>query len=124
MASGEAAGALGFTQKDFPRDAPWSAIDPSNRPHVENGTVHQILVYDGDECVGWCQYGSPSELPNVKNPGSYAKELIELPDWRIGCIFTGARHRGQGVARAAVAGVLDAISESGGGIVKAYPEQI
>ncbi len=68
--------------------------------HVENGTVHQILVYDGDECVGWCQYGSPSELPNIKNPGAYAKELSELPDWRIGCIFTGSRHRGRGVAQA------------------------
>ena len=83
--------------------------------HVENGTVHQILVYDGDECVGWCQYGSPSELPNIKNPGSYAKELVELPDWRIGCIFTGSRHRGRGVARAAVAAVLDAIGPQAAG---------
>src|SRR5689334_1768738 len=27
--------------------------------HVRRGTVHQVLVYDGEECVGWCQYGSP-----------------------------------------------------------------
>jgi predicted GNAT family acetyltransferase len=92
--------------------------------HVENGTVHQILVYDGDECVGWCQYGSPSELPNIKNPGAYAKELSELPDWRIGCIFTGSRHRGRGVAQAAVAGALDAIRAAGGGMLEAYPEQV
>ena len=32
---------------------------------VRNGTVHQILVYDGEECVGWCQYGPPAELPNI-----------------------------------------------------------
>src|SRR5689334_20146221 len=24
--------------------------------HVRWGTVHQILVYSGDDCVGWCQY--------------------------------------------------------------------
>jgi predicted GNAT family acetyltransferase len=91
---------------------------------VENGTVRQILVYNGHECVGWCQYGSPSELPNINNSGSYAKELVELPDWRIGCIFTGSRHRGSGVARIAVAAALDAIRAAGGGIVEAYPEQV
>ena len=73
--------------------------------------------------MGWCQYGSPTELPNIKNPASYAEAVVEVPDWRIGCIFTGSRHRGRGVARAAVAGALDAIRTAGGGIVEAYPEQ-
>jgi len=61
----------------------------AKQAHVRNGTVHQILVYDGDECVGWCQYGPPVELPNINNPKAYAKGLGEMPDWRIGCIFTG-----------------------------------
>lgn len=92
--------------------------------HVRRGTVHQVLVYDGDECVGWCQYGSPAELPNIKNPKAYAADLGELPDWRIGCVFTGSRHRGRGVARAAVTAVLDEIRAAGGGVVEAYPEQV
>lgn len=92
--------------------------------HVENATAHQILVYSGDECVGWCQYDSPWELPNIKNLGSYAKGLVELPDWRIGGIFTGSRSRGRGVARAALAATLDVIRAAGGGIVEAYPEQV
>ena len=75
----------------------------AKQAHVRNGTVHQILVYDGDECVGWCQYGPPVELPNIKNPKAYAKGLGEMPDWRIGCIFTGSGHRRSGVARAASA---------------------
>jgi hypothetical protein len=91
---------------------------------VRAGTVHQVLVYDADECVGWCQYGSPAELPNIKNPKAYEKELTQLPDWRIGCIFTGTAHRREGVARAAVAGALDAIEKAGGGLVEAYPEQV
>ncbi len=37
--------------------------------------VYQILVYDGDECVGWCQNGSPVELPNINNPKAYARGL-------------------------------------------------
>lgn len=96
----------------------------AKRAHVRNGTVHQVLVYDADECVGWCQYGTPAELPNVKNPAAYAAGLSDLPDWRIGCIFTGKGHRRQGVARAAVAAALVAIEEAGGGLVEAYPEQL
>lgn len=96
----------------------------AKQAHVRNGTVRQVLVYDGEECVGWCQYGQPAELPNIKNPKTYAKELNELPDWRIGCIFTGKGHRRKGVARAAVGGALAAIKEAGGGLVEAYPEQV
>jgi hypothetical protein len=92
--------------------------------HVKRGTVHQVLVYDGDHCVGWCQYGSPAELPHIKNPGAYERELQDLPDWRIGCMFTGKGHREAGVARAAVEGALDAIRAAGGGVVEAYPEQV
>jgi GNAT superfamily N-acetyltransferase len=92
--------------------------------HVRRGTVHQVLVYDGEECVGWCQYGSPAELPTIKNRAAYSRELDELPAWRIGCIFTGKGHRRRGVARAAVAAALTAIKEAGGGLVEAYPEQV
>jgi GNAT superfamily N-acetyltransferase len=96
----------------------------AKQARVEDGTVQQILVYHEGECVGWCQYGPPAELPNIKNPRAYEKNLVELPDWRIGCIFTGKSHRGQGVARAAVSGALDAIREQGGGLIEAYPEQV
>jgi hypothetical protein len=57
-------------------------------------------VYDGETCVGWCQYGSPAELPTINNPKAYLRELTELPDRRIGCIFTGKGHRRSGVAGA------------------------
>ena len=51
-------------------------------------------------------------------------EVAAPPDWRIGCIFTGSKHRGTGVARAAVAATLNAIGQTGGGVVEAYPEQV
>ena len=96
----------------------------AKRAHVDNGTVHQILVYAGDECVGWIQYGPPAEVATIKNPKAYAQDLVDLPDWRIGCVFTGSKHRRSGVARAGLAGVLDAIGQAGGGVVEAYPEQL
>ncbi|PKH43388.1 Acetyltransferase (GNAT) family protein [Nocardioides alpinus] len=96
----------------------------AKRAHTDGGTVHQVLVYDGDTCVGWCQFGSPVELPNIKNGKAYERGLVALPTWRIGCLFTGGRHRGQGVARAAVTAALDEIRRAGGGVVEAYPEQV
>jgi hypothetical protein len=35
---------------------------------VEEGRAHAALVYDGDEAVAWCEYGSPEELPNIYHP--------------------------------------------------------
>ncbi|GAA1924414.1 GNAT family N-acetyltransferase [Nocardioides hwasunensis] len=96
----------------------------AKRAHADRGTVHQVLVYDGDTCVGWCQFGTPDELPHIKNLKAYEKELDELPQWRIGCIFTGSRHREKGVARAAVTAALHQIARHGGGVVEAYPEQV
>jgi len=113
---------MGFHADGLTRDR--VANRSAKQVHVRNGTVHQMLVFAGNECVGWCQYGTPAELPNIKNPGAYDKELVELPDWRVGCIFTGRGHRGSGVARAAVTAVLDAIRTAGGGLVEAYPEQV
>ena len=81
----------------------------AKRRHVARGTVHQVLVYDGDRCVGWCQFGSPPELPSIKNRGVYDRGADDAPDWRIGCIFTNAKDRGKGVAAAAVAAALDEI---------------
>lgn len=92
--------------------------------HTRAGTVHQVLVYAGDQCVGWCQFGTPAELPNIKNPKAYEREASEPPDWRVGCIFTGGKHRGRGVARAALTAVLGEIATAGGGVVEAYPEQV
>jgi hypothetical protein len=115
---------MGFHPEGLGKDRTPSQNRRAKRDHVRNGTVHQVLVYDGDQCVGWCQYGPPAELPNIKNPKAYEKELAELPDWRIGCTFTGKVHRQEGVARATVAGVLDAIKKAGGGLVEAYPEPV
>ena len=91
--------------------------------HTVEGTVHQVLVFDEERCIGWCQFGSPAQLPNIKNRKTYEAGVVELPTWRIGCIFTNSRDRGRGVVNAAVAGALEEIASLGGSVVEAYPEQ-
>jgi GNAT superfamily N-acetyltransferase len=89
---------------------------------VREGRAHAALVYDGDECLGWCQFGSPEELPRIKRKRAYAEGLTDLPDWRITCFFVGKGHRGRGVSAAALQGALDEIARLGGGRVESYPE--
>jgi GNAT superfamily N-acetyltransferase len=86
------------------------------------GTTHAALVFDGDDCVGWCQFGSPEELPRIKSRAAYDKGVVTLPDWRIACCFVGKGHRRKGAATAALTGALELIGELGGGRVEGYPE--
>jgi GNAT superfamily N-acetyltransferase len=91
---------------------------------VLQGRAHASLVYQGDACVGWCQFGSPEELPCIHNERAYLATNPERPDWRITCFFSGKGHRGNGVARAALQGAIEQISALGGGRVEGYPEEI
>ena len=56
---------------------------------VQAGRAHAALVFDGDDCVGWCQFGAPDEVPKIKNRAAYEKSVTTLPDWRIVCNFVG-----------------------------------
>jgi ribosomal protein S18 acetylase RimI-like enzyme len=89
---------------------------------VRSGRAHAALVFDDDDVVqGWCQYGSRDEL-RLRHTREYAKDPPPPARWRITCIFVDKRHRGQGVARAAVEGALDEIAAAGGGLVETISE--
>jgi len=91
---------------------------------VREGRAHAALVFDGTECVGWCQFGSPEELPRIHNQRAYLATDPILPDWRITCLFSGKGHRGNGVSSAALEGAIDQIKKLGGGRIEGYPEDI
>jgi ribosomal protein S18 acetylase RimI-like enzyme len=88
---------------------------------VKSGRAHAALVFDGEAAQGWCQYGGPEEL-GLKHHREYAKDPPPPARWRITCIFVDKRHRGRGVARAALEGALDQIAAAGGGLVEAISE--
>jgi GNAT superfamily N-acetyltransferase len=89
---------------------------------VREGRAHAALVYDGAQCVGWCQFGPTQELPRIKHQQAYRRAPDPSPDWRITCFFVGRTHRHRGVADAALAGALNEIARLGGGLVESYPE--
>jgi GNAT superfamily N-acetyltransferase len=112
---------IGFHED--PRLAPGAEAHRKRKlERVRAGEAHAALVFEGDDCVGWCQFGPPGELPRIKSRKEYEKGLTELPDWRIACNFVGKGHRRKGVATAGLAGALELIAGLGGGTVEGYPE--
>ncbi len=89
---------------------------------VREGRAHASLVFDGKDCVGWCQFGSLRELPRIHNERVYLATNPTLPDWRITCFFSGKGYRGKGVASAALRGAIEQIRKLGGGRIEGYPE--
>jgi GNAT superfamily N-acetyltransferase len=89
---------------------------------VSAGRAHAALVFDGDVAVGWCQYGTPAELPGINHRKDYEASLDRLPDYRLTCFFVDRKYRRRGVAAAALSGALDLIAQAGGGVVEAYPQ--
>ena len=115
---------LSFHEEGKPGAMSGAARLAAKRARVQRGAAHAALVYDGETCVGWCQFGAPAELPRIKNRKAYEAGQGKLPAWRITCFFVDRHHRRQGVARAALAGALAEIAALGGGVVEAYPEDV
>lgn len=88
---------------------------------VSEGQAHAALVFDGDSAIGWCQFGSPEELPRITHRKEYEAGMVESPDYRITCFFVDRDYRRGGVSAVALDGALRLIAEAGGGVVDGLP---
>ncbi|MGB4595254.1 MAG: GNAT family N-acetyltransferase [Anaerolineaceae bacterium] len=88
---------------------------------TKTGQAHAALVFEGDQAIAWCQFGSPTELPRVHSKKLYQSLDLQPPDYRITCFFVDTDYRKQGVATIAIQGALDMIASLGGGLVEAFP---
>ena len=113
---------MGFHPEGVGKDSTPAQNRERKLSRVLSGTAHAALVFDGDDCVGWCQFGEPDELSRIKSRAAYERDRTTAPDWRIACCYVGRGHRRQGIAAAALSGALDLIAGLGGGTVEGYPE--
>jgi len=88
---------------------------------VREGRAHAALVFDGDVAVGWAEFGTCTELPNIYHRKQYDAENDRYPDYRITCLFVDKRYRRRGLTGLALAGALELIARAGGGVVEGYP---
>jgi GNAT superfamily N-acetyltransferase len=91
---------------------------------VEQGRAHAALVFDGDEAVAWCQFGTVAERPNIHHRKDWEQGLVQVPDYRLTCLFVDRRYRRKGMAAVAVRGALALIGAAGGGLVESYPHDL
>jgi GNAT superfamily N-acetyltransferase len=115
---------MGFHEEGVGRKKTVAQNRSEKECRVREGRAHAALVYDGPNCVGWCQFGPTDELPRIKHRRAYLDGLGALPDWRITCFFVDRKHRRSGVASTALGGALNEIARLGGGTVESYPEAI
>ncbi|MEO8528823.1 MAG: GNAT family N-acetyltransferase [Pseudolysinimonas sp.] len=91
---------------------------------VELGIAHAALVFEDDTVIGWAEYGSPVELPNIYHRKERDASGIDPATYRITCFFVDRDHRRAGVAYEALQGALDLIAAAGGGVVESYPNTL
>jgi hypothetical protein len=91
---------------------------------VDAGRSHGILVYEGKNPVGWCQYGPREEIPRIDAGRKYKKLSLDnegRPLWRISCFSVDRKYRHRGVAKIGLEAAIQSIKAKEGGLIEAYP---
>jgi GNAT superfamily N-acetyltransferase len=97
-----------------------AAVDGLPRRNRATSPPPGFVAYIGDLPVGWCGVAVRGSTPRLDR--SRVIPLIDdLPVWAIGCFRIRVGHRRQGVARALLAGVIEAARASGAPGIEAYP---
>ena len=113
---------MGFHPEGFGPEPSAEKNKANKHRRVREKNAHAALVFDGMDCVGWCQFGPADELTRIKHRRAYDQEASTPPRWRITCFYVHKRYRRRGVASAALDGALREIANCGGGTVESYPE--
>ena len=104
MASGAAVGVLAFTPKGFRREQPRSATSHSSASTWRRERCTRS--WSTKEKSASAGASSDRLTSRTSTTQESTQGTSSRPNRRIGWCFTGSRHRGSGVYRAAVAGIL------------------
>jgi GNAT superfamily N-acetyltransferase len=87
---------------------------------VDSGRPPGLIGYDGKVPVGWISLGPREGFLKLRR-SPVMKAVDETPVWSIICFVVPARYRGQGVARALLAGAMGYARRRGAEVLEAYP---
>ncbi|MFI7589321.1 GNAT family N-acetyltransferase [Spongisporangium articulatum] len=80
-----------------------------------------VLAYDaGGDVVGWAGVAPRSQLYTFEH-STKIPHVDDVQAWSLWCLKVRAGHRGQGVARALIAGAVDYAIAQGAPVVESYP---
>lgn len=87
---------------------------------VEGGTPIGVLAYAGVAPVGWCSVAPRESYVKLERSRTMPR-VSDDPTWTVLCFFVQRRHRGSGVARALLAGAIEAARQRGARVIEGYP---
>lgn len=87
---------------------------------VDSSQPPGLIGYSGKVPVGWISLAPREEFLKLRR-SPVMKAVDETPVWSIICFVVPSRYRGQGVARAMLAGAMDYARRRGAKVLEAYP---
>src|SRR5712691_851684 len=87
---------------------------------VDSGEPPGLIGYRGKVPVGWVSIGPREDYAKLRR-SPVMKAVDEQPVWSVICFVVPAEYRGQGVARALLAGAVAYAKKQGATLVEAYP---
>ena len=87
---------------------------------VETGRPPGLIGYRGKVPVGWISIGPREEYARLAR-SPVMKPVDNQPVWSVICFVVPAQYRGQGVARALLAGAVAYARKHGAKLIEAYP---
>lgn len=87
---------------------------------VRRGQVPGVLLYAGDEAIGWCSIARRSEFLRLANSRVLAP-IDDVDVWSIVCFFVKKGWRRQGMSRKLIQAAVEHVRAQGGGVLEAYP---
>ena len=103
---------------------PGSTYAQANRSElkafIEAGNSPGLIGYRGKVPVGWVSLGPREEYAKLRR-SPVMKAVDNQPVWSIICFVVPSEHRGQGVARALLAGAIGYAKAHGATLLEAYP---
>ena len=87
---------------------------------METGRPPGLIGYRGKVPVGWVSIGPREEYARLAR-SPVMKPIDDQPVWSVICFVVPAEYRGQGVARALLAGAVAYAKKHGAKLIEAYP---
>lgn len=87
---------------------------------VDAGRPPGLIGYRDDVPVGWISLGPREDFARLRR-SPVMRAVDDQPVWSIVCFVVPAPYRGQGVARALLAGAIDHARDQGATVLEAYP---
>jgi GNAT superfamily N-acetyltransferase len=92
------------------------------RKVVKSGAEPGLLLYDGDEPVGWCAVAPREQYPRL-DASRILKPVDDRPVWSVSCLFVAKPYRNQGLSTLLLKEAVAFARKRGAKIVEGYPTE-